>query len=73
MAQNTARSPGQMDYVPTRTLLGNQTYLLAVLPAYNLNRELQMQVTEPKRTTTAKRPTLWIFAQLASVTRDRRS
>jgi len=63
------KSQGQMDYIPTRTLLGNQTYLLAVLLAYNLNRELQMQVTEPERTTTAKRPTLWIFAQLASVRR----
>lgn len=61
------KSQGQMDYIPTRTLLGNQTYLLAVLLAYNLNRELQMQVTEQERTTTAKRPTLWIFAQLASL------
>jgi Transposase DDE domain group 1 len=60
------KSQGQMDYVPTRTLLGNQTYLLAVILAYNLNRELHMQVTEPERTTTAKRATLWIFVQLAS-------
>lgn len=60
------KSQGQMDYIPTRTLLGNQTYLLAVVLAYNLNRELHMQVSEPERTTTAKRATLWVFVQLDS-------
>jgi hypothetical protein len=61
------KSQGQMDYIPTRTLLGNQTYLLAVILAYNLNRELQMEVTEPERATTAERATLWIFEKLATL------
>lgn len=61
------KSQGQMDYIPTRTMLGNQAYLLAVLLAYNLNRELQMQVTKPHRTTTANRAALWTFEKLASL------
>ncbi|MFO7908391.1 MAG: IS1380 family transposase, partial [Pirellulaceae bacterium] len=52
------------DYVPTRRLHGNQTYLLAGLFAYNLVRELQMQTTEPCRSTTAKRASLWIFESM---------
>lgn len=61
------KSQGQMDYIPTRTLLGNQSYLLAAVLAYNLNRELQMQVSEPQRKTTEKRATLWVFEQLATL------
>jgi len=61
------KSQGQMDYIPTRTLLGNQTYLLAAVLAHNLNRELQMQVSEPQRKTTAKRATLWAFEKLATL------
>ena len=36
-------------------------------PTRYLNRELQMQVTEPERATTAERTTLWIFEQLATL------
>ena len=61
------KSQGQMDYVPTRTMLGNQTYLLAAVLAHNLNRELQMQVSVPQRTTTEKRAALWPFEQLATI------
>jgi len=61
------KSQGQMDYIPTRTLLGNQTYLLAAVLAHNLNRELQMQVSEPQRKTTEKRAALWVFEQLATL------
>lgn len=61
------KSQGQMDYIPTRTLVGNQTYLLAAVFAYNLNRELQMQVSEPQRKTTEKRATLWAFEKLATL------
>lgn len=63
------KSQGHMDYIPTRTLLGNQTYLLVVVLAHNLNRELQMQVSEPERKTTEKRATLWAFEQLATLRR----
>lgn len=58
------KSHCHLDYVPVRTLCGNQTYLLAGLFAYNLTRELQMQTTEPSRGTTAKRASLWIFEKV---------
>jgi hypothetical protein len=53
-----------LDYVPVRTLYGNQTYLLAGLFAYNLTRELQMQTVQPARGTTAKRTCLWVFGKV---------
>jgi hypothetical protein len=55
------------DYVPVRTLYGNQTYLLAGLFAYNLVRELQMQTTPPQRRTTAKRASLWMFEKVGTL------
>ena len=48
------KSHSHLDYVPVRTLYGNQTYLLAGLFAYNLTRELQMQTAPRTRGTTAK-------------------
>jgi hypothetical protein len=54
----------QMDYIPVKTQIGNQIYLLASLFAHNLVRELQM-TTEPRdRGTTPNRATLWIFEQV---------
>lgn len=58
------KSQGQLDYVPTRTLVGNQIYLLAALLAYNLHRELQMTTLPPARRTTERRTALWPFTQL---------
>jgi hypothetical protein len=58
------KSQGQLDYVPTRTLAGNQLFLLAAILAYNLNRELQMTVHPPERSTTPTRATLRKFVQL---------
>jgi len=58
------KSHCHLDYVPVRTLHGNQTYLLAGVIAYNLTRELQMQTTAPSRSTTTQRATLWVFAKL---------
>lgn len=58
------KSHCHQDYIPVRTLQGNQTYLLAGLFAYNLVRELQMQTTKPLRRTTAKRHSLWIFEKV---------
>ncbi|MGH8546483.1 MAG: hypothetical protein ACREX3_23280, partial [Gammaproteobacteria bacterium] len=34
------KTDNQLDYVPTRTWVGNQIYLLSVLLAHNLGREL---------------------------------
>ena len=61
------KSHGHQDYVPVRTLCGNQTYLLAGLFAYNLTRELQMQTMKPIRRTTAKRACLWAFERLDNI------
>ena len=61
------KSHCHQDYVPTRTLCGNQTYLLAGLFAYNLTRELQMQTTKVSRSTTAKRASLWAFERLDNI------
>jgi hypothetical protein len=61
------KSHCHMDYVPVRTLYGNQTYLLAALFAHNLTRELQMQIQSPCRKTTAQRATLWVFEKLDTV------
>jgi hypothetical protein len=58
------KSHCHVDYVPVRTLYGNQTYLLAGLFAHNLTRELQMQTTARSRSTTDKRSPLWVFEKL---------
>jgi len=59
----------QMDYIPVRTRAGNETYLLASLFAFNLLRELQMQLAPPTRTTTRKRSPLWAFEQVTTLRR----
>jgi len=59
----------QMDYIPVRRRPGNETYLLASLFAFNLIRDLQMQLEPPQRATTRKRPALWAFEQVETVRR----
>ena len=61
------KSHCHLDYVPVRSLYGNQTYLLAGLFAYNLIRELQMQATTPARYTNAKRTSLWVFEKVDTI------
>lgn len=61
------KSQGQLDYVPTRTLAGNQIFLLSVLLAYNLSRELQMTAQPQSRITGPQRPPLWKFERLQTV------
>lgn len=63
------KSQTQMDYVPTRTKAGNQTFLVAGVLAHNLNREMQMLCHEQARNTTEKRAPLWCFEQLGTVRR----
>lgn len=58
------KSHCHQDYIPVRSLQGNQTYLLAGLIAYNLVRELEMQTTKLARRTTAKRASLWAFEKV---------
>jgi len=61
------KSHCHLDYIPVRSLYGNQTYLLAGLFAYNLMRELQMQTAKPSRHTTAKRASLWVFEKVDTI------
>ena len=63
------KSQTQMDYVPTRTQAGNQTWLLSAVLAHNLNREIQILCHERQRNTTEKRAPLWIFEKLGTVRR----
>lgn len=63
------KSHAALDYIPARRLCANQTWLLAVLLAHNLNRELQMQACEPQRATTDQRAPLWSFTRLATLRR----
>ena len=59
-----AKSHCQMEYIPVRTLCGNQTYCLAAVLAHNLTRELQMQAQPRSTVTTSKRRNLWGFETL---------
>lgn len=61
------KSHCHLDYIPVRSLYGNQTYLLAGLLAYNLMRELQMQTAKPTRHTSAKRASLWVFEKVDTI------
>lgn len=63
------KSQAQMDYVPTRRLIGNQTYLMAAILAHNLNRELHMSTFEPERATTEQRQPWWKFVRLETFRR----
>jgi hypothetical protein len=54
----------QMGYIPVRTWIGNQLYLLAGLFAHNLAHEFQMATTPPERKTSIQRTTLWAFEKL---------
>ena len=63
------KSQCQMDYIPVRTLAGNQTYLLCAILAHNLARELQMIADSPQRHTTEKRTPLWMFQELNTLRR----
>lgn len=61
------KSMQQMDYIPTRRLVGNQIFMMAAIIGHNLTRELQMIAQEPQRGTTRKRAQCWIFAKLDTI------
>ena len=58
------KSSAQLDYLPVRSLHGNQLYTLAAMMAHNLGREIQMEAYERDRGTTQKRAPLWQFESL---------
>ena len=59
-----AKSNIGMDYVPVKTLYGNQMYCLAAVISHNLYREIEMRSREPERGTTEKRSPQWIFESI---------
>jgi hypothetical protein len=64
------KSQTQLEYVPTRRLVGNQIYVLSAMIAHNLNRELQMIANQRDRHTTGRRAPLWQFNQLGTLRRQ---
>lgn len=61
------KSMQQMDYIPTRRLVGNQIFMMAAILGHNLTRELQMIAQEPERGTTRKRAQRWVFEKLHTI------
>ena len=57
------KTQNQMDYIPVRTLFGNQMYLCSAIMAHNLIRGLQIETRKPNRRMTEKRSPLWIFQE----------
>jgi hypothetical protein len=64
------KSQVQAGYVPVRGWNGNRIWLLAGMLAHNLVREMQMLAQPKARGTTARRATLWIFEQVATLRRN---
>jgi hypothetical protein len=62
-----AKSHCQLEYIPVRSLHGNQTYCLASMMSHNLTRELQMQTAGQEYGTTPKRRNLWGFETLSTL------
>jgi len=61
------KSQTSMEYMPSRTLIGNKIYLASAVLAHNLNRELQMRVTaRSTERSTVKRAALWVFEQIGT-------
>ncbi len=63
------KTQNQMDYIPARTLFGNQLYLCATMMSHNLIRGLQMETRKPARGLTEKRSPLWVFQEAAMIRR----
>lgn len=64
------KSQMQMDYLPTRRLLGNQIFTISAVIAHNLNHELQMRVHPNERGTTEKRSPHWVFQKAETLRRN---
>ena len=54
-----AKSAAALEYIPTRSLVANQLFLVAAIFAHNLGREMQWQAAaEPPRTTPNRVPSI---------------
>ena len=61
------KSQTNMEYMPSKTLIGNKMYLVSAILAHDLNRELQMRMTPPRtKRSTVKRAALWVFEQIGT-------
>ena len=58
-----------MDYVPVRTLAGNQLYMFAGILTHNITRELQIELAPRVRGMTPKRTALWRFQEMETLRR----
>ena len=61
------KSQCQMDYIPVRSLAGNQLYLLSTVLAHNLLRTLQMQILTPRLQNTENRGPLWDYQEARTI------
>lgn len=61
------KSQLQLDYLPTRRLIGNQIWTLCCALAHNLGRELQMLLSPPQQRNTLTRACLWFFEKFATL------
>lgn len=57
----------QMDYIPVRSLAGNQLYLLSAVFAHNLLRTLQMQILAPRLKNSENRGPLWDYQEARTI------
>ncbi len=64
------KSQLNMDYIPTKNLMGNQVYMLSALLAHNIGREMQMIANQKARGTTEKRAARWIFDKIGGIRRN---
>ena len=55
-----------MEYMPSKTLIGNKIYRTSAVLAHNLNRELQMQTAPRAERSTTKRAALWVFERIGT-------
>lgn len=64
-----AKTGAGMDYLPTRHLVGNQTYQILSMLAHNLTREIQIRTTPKSRVFSATRACLWVIDRIGSFRR----
>ena len=61
------KSQNHLDYIPCNHWDANRAYLLAVVYAHNMNRELQMVDQAPTRNQNATRHALWTFEKIGTL------
>ena len=59
-----AKQDAALDAIPTKRLIGNQTFTLCAMVAHNLSREVQMLAAPAAARSLPKRPAAWAFEKL---------